>query len=117
MANKNQINDIMNSMDKIVQDVNDQSVPKWRRFLSFALTACAILYDVCPVDMIPAFPLDNILITGAATFNLIQQNTQNQQALIVKISKYLKWLFVLLLILVVLVFGTLVALIANLISA
>jgi len=86
-----------------------------KRVLSLVLTALVVAYNIVPVDFIPVFPLDNLLATGAATFNLIEQNTQNQQALIARISKFLKWCFVLLLILVILVFGTFLALIFNLI--
>lgn len=115
--NDEQIKKVVDSVDKVTQNLKDQTVPKWRRILSVVLTVGAVVYDVCPIDLVPAFPLDNLLATGAATFNLIQQNAQNQQALIVKMSKYLKWTFVLLLIMAVLIFGTLVALIINLVGA
>ena len=115
--NDKTINKVADTAKNIVQEIKNQSVPKWKKMLSVVLMLGTLLYNFIPIDLLPAIPLDNLLATGAATFNLIQQNTENQQALIVKISKYLKWIFVLLLIFIVLVFGTLIALLVNLMQA
>lgn len=93
-----------------------EPVPKWRQTLSVILFVGAWIYNVCPVDLLPAFPLDNLLITGATAFNWIQQNAKNQQGMIVKISRYLKWILLALLVLTLLIFGTFIALILNLLS-
>jgi uncharacterized membrane protein YkvA (DUF1232 family) len=62
------------------------------------LFALAILYDLSPIDIIPDIPIigyfDDLLITAAATLNLLQKWLKNTSVVLAAALGFMKWLVI-----------------------
>lgn len=62
------------------------------------LFALAILYDLSPIDIIPDIPVigyfDDLLITAAATLNLLQKWLQDTSVVLAAALCLMKWLVI-----------------------
>jgi uncharacterized membrane protein YkvA (DUF1232 family) len=62
------------------------------------LFAMAILYDLSPIDLIPDIPVigyfDDLLITAAASLNLLQKWLKNTSVVLAAALGFMKWLVV-----------------------
>ena len=62
------------------------------------LFALAILYDLSPIDIIPDIPVigyvDDLMITAAATLNLLQKWLQDTSVVLAAALGLMKWLVI-----------------------
>jgi hypothetical protein len=78
---------------EIISPVSERSM-----VVPVLLFALAILYDLSPIDIIPDIPVigyfDDLLITAAATLNLLQKWLQDTSVLLAAALGLMKWLVI-----------------------